>query len=392
MGRKAAGRRGRRDEWDEGSPSWVRTMQACRSGAGLGGDAVASNALQWWLMQAAGRASLMVLTPDEGLVRSSTSEGLATAAATRDRPRDSPLRQVYTRAEMLSAVRLCEDAFTKAGIYMGEDFWRYGPDDEPTTDVEAMPYLEATACHAEMWKAGQAPMRQYYLYTEPNGVGPTAAIVVEVLCAAIWVVGLMGSSQAGHGRRALSELQRLAFTPETGKVCHAIVLEALDGATMNRKRLVEFYESCGFEHCGNTPSHLNGTDSAVDRAELAERLYGVPAFPGGSFSAESVTAIELEVATDSPDYATRDGAAIASRTVAPMACDDDSQPQETLSPAADRPDEPEDMKYSEEDQEARELTSMSTPSKVSPLSKAGRSPSLVFASPDTPDRPPTLML
>ena len=113
----------------------------------------------------------------------------------------------------------------------------------------------------------------------------SAAIIVEALCSAVWVVGLMGSCQPGHGRRALAELQRLVFAPTRGDGCCAIVLEALDGATMKRQRLVQFYVSCGFENCGNTPSHLNSVDSTAGRAELAERLYGAPAFPGGPFSA-----------------------------------------------------------------------------------------------------------
>eukprot|EP01043_Picozoa_sp_COSAG02_P125005 COSAG02_NODE_62108_length_266_cov_12.556886_1_plen_70_part_01 len=67
------------------------------------GDTVALNALQWWLSQVAGRATLMAATK---------------------RPQGSPLRWVSTHAEMLSAVRLCEDAFNAADIYMGEDWWR----------------------------------------------------------------------------------------------------------------------------------------------------------------------------------------------------------------------------------------------------------------------------
>ena len=104
------------------------------------GDTVALNALQWWLSQVAGRATLMVATADKH--RAAVGD---VSPATK-RPQGSPLRRVSTHAEMLSAVRLCEDAFNAADIYMGEDWWRGGPDDEPTTDVEEMPYIDATAC------------------------------------------------------------------------------------------------------------------------------------------------------------------------------------------------------------------------------------------------------
>jgi hypothetical protein len=127
------------------------------------------------------------------------------------------LRQVSTHAEMLSAVRLCEDAFNAAEIDMGEHFWRYGSDgDHPTADVQEMPYTEATACHAEMLSAGRVPMRQYYLYQEHGSASPSAAIIVEALCTAVWIVGLMGSCHPGHGRQALAELQALAFAPGKG--------------------------------------------------------------------------------------------------------------------------------------------------------------------------------
>jgi hypothetical protein len=377
MGRKAEGRRGRRDEWDEGSPTWVRVVQASQSGGGLEGDAVALNALQWWLSQVAGRATLMVATADKH--RAAVGD---VSPATK-RSQGSPLRRVSTHAEMLSAVRLCEDAFNAADIYMGEDWWRGGPDDEPTTDVEEMPYIDATACHAEMLSAGRVPMRQYYLYKEHGGASPSAAIIVEALCPAVWIVGVMGSCQPGHGRRALAELQRLAFASGPGKGCHAIVLEALDGATIKRQRLVQFYESCGFGHCGNTPSHLNSADSTMARAELAERLYGAPIFPGGSFSAETLPAIQLEVATESPAYASSSSCAKPGSEAEPMACDDASLPEETRSPVADRPDEPEDAK------QEGDILSASTPAKASSqLAKTCGSPARTMACDDasSPDQ------
>ncbi len=430
MGRKAEARRGRRDEWDEGSPTWVRVVQASQSGGGLQGDAL--NALQWWLAQVAGRATLMVATAD----KHRAAVGDANAAT--KWPHGSPLRRGSTHAEMLSAVQLCEDAFNAADVYMGEDWWRHGPDDEPTTDVEEMPYIEATAYHAEMLSAGREPMRQYYLYREHGSASPSAAIIVEVLCPAVWVVGVMGSCLPGHGRRALAELQCLAFASGPGKGCHAIVLEALDGATIKRQRLVQFYESCGFGHCGNTPSHLNSVESTEQRAGLAERLYGAPIFPGGPLIAETVPTIQLEIAMDSPGCDAVNGGSEAG----PMACDAASLPEETRSsapdrpdepedaiqdremlmpastptkasqrantgsaaqpmqcdtgelvqsPAADRPDEPTEVQHDRNDDKEDEVPTTSATRKVSALAKAGRSPSLVFAFPDGP-LPQTLTL
>jgi hypothetical protein len=418
MGRKAEGRRGRRDEWDAGSPTWDRVVQASQSGGGLASNAVALNALQWWLAQVAGRAALMVVTADKHRA----------AVCSTKRPRGLALRQVSTHAEMLSAVRLCEDAFNAAEIDMGEHFWRYGSDgDHPTADVQEMPYTEATACHAEMLSAGRVPMRQYYLYQEHGSASPSAAIIVEALCTAVWIVGLMGSCHPGHGRQALAELQALAFAP--GKGCHVLAVEALDGATIKRQRLVQFYESCGFCHCGKTPGHLNSDESATEHAQLAERLYGAPTFPGGCFDAEMVPTIQLEVATDSPEYvasnsgvseaeamaslpeevrspvadrpdepedATQEGgmlhpastptkvsqlAEASGSATRPMACDD----AEVHSPAADRPDEPSDVEQGREGVlDLVEVSSTSTASTLSALVKVGRSPSLLFAIPDDP--------
>ena len=381
MGKKALGRRGRRDEWDDGSPTWRRVMQASQSptSGGGAGSSDGTTALCRWLMTVAGRATLMVLTSETHAARQAAeSAPPASAPAAESAPPASAqtsagrpsLRQAETHSEMLAAVKLCEDAFAKADVEMGDDWWRYGAEaDRDETDVDAMPYTEATAHHAQLLAAAaEEPTRRYFLHTEPNSAAPTAAIIVEAYHPTVWVVALMGSKEQGHGRRALTELQRLALGGSETDSFRVLALEALDGATMKRKRLVDFYASCGFESCGNTPSHLNSEDSIEHRATQAELLYPEPANGG-------IIAIELDVATSCPEYAM-------------SSCD---EPEDTQSPPADGPDEPRPSgSESEMEEETEEVTRrldfkepLST-TKVSTLAETGRSPSLVFGCPEDP--------
>jgi hypothetical protein len=77
--------------------------------------------------------------------------------------------------------------------------------------LDSMPYLEAPRYNKMFTGIDGQPQRRYYLYSEAGGGKPTAAIVVDAPDDAVWAVAIMGSVRAGHGKKALGELGRIAF-------------------------------------------------------------------------------------------------------------------------------------------------------------------------------------
>jgi hypothetical protein len=96
----------------------------------------------------------------------------------------------------------------------------------------------------------------------------------------------MGSSCPGHGRKALEELKRLAFSER-----RVLVLEALNGATTQHQKLSQWYARCGFQFCGNTPAHLSIESAAAPTSAGAVAAQAAPQKPAEAAADPAATAL-----------------------------------------------------------------------------------------------------